>query len=68
MMGQIAQAVKNAPLTSTADRRGVMPGTKAMRSALKLRVEPTSFSVSKKSAGLHFDLATIVPSTRTRPT
>ena len=45
MIGQIAQAVKNAPLTSTADQRGVMTGTKAMRAALKLRVEPTSVSV-----------------------
>ena len=37
LMGQIAQAVKSAPLTSPADQRDVMTGTKAMRAALMLR-------------------------------
>jgi hypothetical protein len=37
LMGQIARAVRNAPLTSEADQRDVMSGTKAMRAALLLR-------------------------------
>ena len=34
LMGQIARSVRNAPLTSEADQRDVMTGTKAMRAAL----------------------------------
>ncbi len=37
LMGQIARAVRNAPLASAADQRDVMTGTKAMRAALLLR-------------------------------
>ena len=37
LMGQVARAVRNAPLSSEADRRDVMTGTKAMRAALLLR-------------------------------
>src|SRR6516164_146262 len=37
LMGQIARAVRSAPLTSEADQRDVMTGTKAMRAALLLR-------------------------------
>jgi hypothetical protein len=37
LMGQIARAVRNAPLASEADQRDVMTGTKAMRAALLLR-------------------------------
>jgi hypothetical protein len=37
LMGQIARAVRNAPLLSEADRRDLVTGTKAMRAALLLR-------------------------------
>jgi hypothetical protein len=37
LMGQIVRVVRNAPLTSEADEREVMTGTKAMRAALLLR-------------------------------
>jgi hypothetical protein len=37
LMGQIARAVRSAPLASAADQRDVMTGTKAMRAALLLR-------------------------------
>jgi hypothetical protein len=37
LMGQIARAVRSAPLTSEADQRDVMSGTKGMRAALLLR-------------------------------
>jgi len=37
LMGQVARAVRNAPLSSEADQRDVMTGTKAMRAALLLR-------------------------------
>jgi hypothetical protein len=37
LMGQVARAVRNAPLVSVADQRDVMTGTKAMRAALLLR-------------------------------
>jgi hypothetical protein len=36
LMGQVARAVRNAPLASEADQRDVMTGTKAMRAALLL--------------------------------
>jgi hypothetical protein len=37
LMGQVARAIRNAPLASAADQRDVMTGTKAMRAALLLR-------------------------------
>jgi hypothetical protein len=37
LMGQVARAIRNAPLSSEADQRDVMTGTKAMRAALLLR-------------------------------
>src|SRR4051794_3284201 len=37
LMGQIARAVRSAPLVSEADQRDVMIGTKAMRASLMLR-------------------------------
>jgi len=37
LAGQIAAAIRNAPLASEADQREVMTGTKAMRAALLLR-------------------------------
>jgi hypothetical protein len=36
-MGQVARAIRNAPLASAADQRDVVTGTKAMRAALLLR-------------------------------
>jgi hypothetical protein len=37
LMGHVARAVRNAPLSSEADQRDVMTGTKTMRAALLLR-------------------------------
>jgi hypothetical protein len=37
LMGQVARAVRNAPLLSEADQRDVMTGTKEMRASLLLR-------------------------------
>lgn len=37
LMGQVARAIRNAPLASEADQRDMMTGTKAMRAALRLR-------------------------------
>jgi hypothetical protein len=37
LMGQVARAIRNAPLASEADQRDVMTGTKAMRAALRFR-------------------------------
>ena len=37
LMGQVTRAVRSAPLSSEADQRDIMTGTKAMRAALQLR-------------------------------